>query len=261
MSNDEQFKIIASSALKTLFSSGKVMTPISSFDLLARIITHGPPKTGLLPGLDPPPRFRLTDLARFDEILQRFSEEWDEGKIVLSRDSQVGETTVLDVQLGQTSKGQAAVGGALAHGKKRKRVVDEDADSASGAQEEEEEPSEDMESRKVVRSTLDSLSKEMREVYSLLQRGTAKGRLIAEQVCFRAVHHPRHALTSDAFSSIPQIRASNPFVRISPRRTVSKHAVPHALTPTLPTSSFATAFTSALSSVPTQTRRSATALI
>ena len=180
MSNDERYKIIASSALNSLFSSGRVKAPVSSFDLLANVISLGPPKNGLLPGPDPPPSFRLTDLSRFEHVLECLSQGWDHGKLVLSRDDQAGEVTVLDVQLGQTSKCQGAGGGASAHGKKRKRIVDEDADSAAGVPEEE--PSEEAEYRKAVPSALDSLSKDMREVYSLMQQGTAKGRLLAEQV-------------------------------------------------------------------------------
>ena len=225
MSNDERLKIIASDALKTLFSSGSIVTPVTSFDLLARIISQGPPKAGLLPGPDAPPTFRLTDLALFDEILQCFSEEWSEGKMVLSRDNQVGETTVLDVQLGQTSKGQAAASSAFVHGKKRKRVVDEDADSASGAQQEED-PGEELECKKVIRSTLDSLSPEMREVYSLLQRGTAKGKLIAEQVCLQILDTYHAVSLYIIHSSIPQTLASNLSARTLQRRSVSKHGAP-----------------------------------
>ena len=178
MSNDEKLKIVVSSALKALFASGRITTPISSFDLLARVISSGPPSPGLFPGPDPPPKLRLTDLSRFEHVLDGLSQEWNEGKLVLSHD---GETTVLDIQLGQTSRGQTNGASAAAHGKKRKRIVDEDADSATAVQEDE--ASSDAECRKPMPSTLDSLSKDMREVYSLLQRGTAKGRLIAEQVC------------------------------------------------------------------------------
>ena len=181
MSNEEKFRIIASSALNTLFSSGRIQTPISSFDLLASVVSLGPPQNGLLVGPDPPPSFRLTDLSRFEHILECLSQEWGHGKITLSHDNQAGDVTVLDVQLGQTSKHQSATAGASAHGKKRKRVVDEDADSAAAGAEENE-PSEEVECRQPMPSTLDSLSKEMREVYSLMQRGTAKARLLAEQV-------------------------------------------------------------------------------
>ncbi|EKM59733.1 uncharacterized protein PHACADRAFT_88183 [Phanerochaete carnosa HHB-10118-sp] len=176
MSNDEKLKIVASNALRNLFASGQIHTPISSFDLLARVVSSGPPSPGLFPGPDPPPNFRLTDLSRFEHILDSLSQDWEEGKIVLSRD---GEMTVLDVQLGQTSRGQNGGLGTAAHGKKRKRIVDEDADSATAVQEDE--ASSDAECRRPMPSTLDSLSKDMREVYALLQRGTARGRLLAEQ--------------------------------------------------------------------------------
>lgn len=181
MSADEKLKIVASAALRTIFASGKASTPISSFDLLTRVISAGPPPAGLLPGPYPAPRFRLTDLARFDRILESFAQEWDSGKAIVSRDPSTGDMTVLDVQLGHVQKGQPS----MPHGKKRKRVVDEDADSAAGGAEEEEARSDDIVCRKPAPTTLDSLSKDMKEVYSLLQRGTARGRLLAEQ----ASHH------------------------------------------------------------------------
>ena len=65
-----------------------------------------------------------------------------------------------------------------ANPRKRKRVIDEDADSAAG-DDEAEDSSEDVPASRT--STLGSLSKELRDVYSLLQKGTARGRLLAEQ--------------------------------------------------------------------------------
>lgn len=185
MSTDEKLKIVASSALRTLFCSRKVSVPIAAFDLLARVIASGPPPAGLLPGPDPAPAFRLTDLARFEHILECLSREWDCGRIIVSRESD-GGLTVLDVQLGQAYRGQSDDAGF--HGRKRKRIVDEDADSAAGDLEEDDEHSRSREgSRKPAPTTLDSLSKDMKEVYALLQRGTARGRLLAEQVTTTSV--------------------------------------------------------------------------
>ncbi len=184
MSADDKLKIVASSALRSLFCSGKIDIPISSFDLLARVISSGPPAAGLLPGSEPAPRFRLTDLSLFERILESISQAWDFGKITISHEEQSsgGGLTVLDVQLGQpfARKTEEYAG---FHGKKRKRVVDEDADSAAGDAEDEEDLNEDTSAGwKPAPSTLDRLSKEMKVVYSLLQRGTARGRLLAEQV-------------------------------------------------------------------------------
>ncbi|KAI0939561.1 hypothetical protein AcV5_000939 [Taiwanofungus camphoratus] len=180
MSIDDKLKIVASSALQSLFASKKVVVPISAFDLLTRVIASGPPPSGLLPGPGPPPRFRLTDRTRFEAILESLAQSWDHGHISVSREEPDGGLTVMDVQLGTP--------GGLALGRKRKRVVDEDADSAAGdAEQEEEERFEQMRARmKPAPSTLASLSKDMRAVYNILQRSTAKGRLLAEQ--FRSVN-------------------------------------------------------------------------
>lgn len=184
MSIDDKLKIVASSALQSLFASKKVVAPISAFDLLTRVIASGPPPSGLLPGPGPPPRFRLTDRTRFEAILESLAQSWDHGHISVSREEPDGGLTVMDVQLGTP--------GGLALGRKRKRVVDEDADSAAGdAEQEEEERFEQMRARmKPAPSTLASLSKDMRAVYNILQRSTAKGRLLAEQVraSLRLVH-------------------------------------------------------------------------
>lgn len=199
MSTDERLKIVASFALRSIFSRNKASLPISSFDLLARVISTGTPPAGLLPGPEPTPRFRLTDLGKFERILDAFSQEWSEGKITISRDDRngsggTGQITVVDVQVGHGYKQAASGNGQVPHGKKRKRVVDEDADSAAGDAEEEEEEkgSDGMLYRQSAPTRLDSLTKELKEVYSLLQRGTARGRLTAEQVSISCI--PRHAL-------------------------------------------------------------------
>ncbi|KAI0786316.1 hypothetical protein C8Q75DRAFT_267143, partial [Abortiporus biennis] len=175
MSTNDKLKVIASTTLNALFSSRKVDSPLSSFDLLAAVISYGP-LPGVLPDEGRPLRFRLTDLGRFETILQSLSQHWDFGKLTLSREGPSGDLTVLDVRLGQGHSKQSAICSPSA-GKKRKRVTDEDADSATECVDEEGE----REQSKPAPSTLDSLSKATKEIYSLLQRGTAKGRLLAEQ--------------------------------------------------------------------------------
>ncbi|KAI0080731.1 MT-A70-domain-containing protein [Panus rudis PR-1116 ss-1] len=182
MSIDDKLKVVASATLNSLFSSGKVDTPITSFDLLTHVVSVGPP-TGVLPGEDRPPTFKLTQRRLFERILEALSESWDFGDLSLSREPETGELTIVEVRLGQSHTGRKALVG-VAHGKKRKRVVDEDADSASGNGEDEEKATHT--AKAAPPSTLDSLTKDMKEVYSLLQRGTAKSRLLAEQ--FRSIN-------------------------------------------------------------------------
>lgn len=190
MSADDKLKLVASAAVQSLFSTNAVNAPISSFDLLTRIIASGPPPSRLLPGKGPAPRLRLTDLSRFERILEQLSESWDGGRITLSREETDGELTVMDVQLGAPREGPTPRPQATPQGRKRKRVVDEDDDSAAGRAAEEETP-ERTEAWKPPPSTLESLNKTMKEVYNLMQQATAKGRLLAEQVS-TFVPYPPH---------------------------------------------------------------------
>ncbi|EPT02849.1 hypothetical protein FOMPIDRAFT_1022720 [Fomitopsis schrenkii] len=181
MSVDERLKLVASSALLSLLSSAKVSTPISSFELLTLVIASGPPPAGLLPGPDPPPTFRLTDLARFEVILEVLANGWDHGKISVLREVQDDTLTVMDVGLGSGDASSGA-GHILGHGRKRKRQVDEDAESTAGDLEEQQEKAEQARPRvKPAPTTLASLSRDLKEVYNILQRSTANGRLLAEQ--------------------------------------------------------------------------------
>lgn len=171
---NDQLKLVASATINVIFSTGKIYAPISSMDLLSRVISSGPPP-GLLPIETPPPRFRLIDLPKFESILEDLSQSWDYGAISLRRDD--GVLTVMDVHLGSQVSGSALA----ALTRKRKRVVDEDADSAAGNDPDEQDSFDAPMSPGS--STLGNLSKEMKEVYTILQMGTAKGRLLAEQVC------------------------------------------------------------------------------
>ncbi|KAI0771925.1 MT-A70-domain-containing protein [Trametes elegans] len=184
MSLEDKLKLVASSALQSLFSTDGATTPISSFDLLTRVVASAHTPSSLLPGPGPAPKFRLIDLPRFERALERLSESWDYGKIVLSREGGDGGLTVMDVRLGPQAEGSPSQKQSSPVRRKRKRVVDEDDDSAVGREAAEETP-EKVEAWKPPPSTLESLSKTLKEVYNLMQQSTAKGRLLAEQ--FRSI--------------------------------------------------------------------------
>jgi mRNA (2'-O-methyladenosine-N6-)-methyltransferase len=167
---EDDLKPFVASVVYNLFSSGKVSCPISSLNLLVRVISSNPESKE-------PPRLRLTQLSRFNEILEALAANWDQGTLCLSREG--GDVTVVDVLL--TAVHKSAFGDAFLHSRKRKRVVDEEADSAAGDEpEEEEDPIE--EPPRHSWSTLANLSQEQRETYAMVQKGTAKGRLLAEEV-------------------------------------------------------------------------------
>ncbi|KAK0498405.1 MT-A70-domain-containing protein [Armillaria luteobubalina] len=174
MSNEE-LTVVASAALQHLLSKGSLTVPISSIDLLVRVITYKPPQ-GLIVNKPKAPRFRLTDLTRFEAILESLSQSWDQGSITFIKEN--GEFNVLDLRLASSSSN---VGCTLSH--KRKRVIDEEADSAAGDDESEDSEFEDAMNQPC--SALASLSKEQRQVFAIIQKSTAKGRLLAEQ--FRSV--------------------------------------------------------------------------
>ncbi|KAI0751425.1 MT-A70-domain-containing protein [Daedaleopsis nitida] len=182
MSVEDKLKVVASSALEYLFSSHAVTTPISSFDLLTRVVASSPPPPGLVPGSGPAPKFRLIDLARFERILERFAESWNHGKITLSReDDREGGMTIMEVRLGSAASEEPVNASPTAVRRKRKRVVDEDDDSAADGAEEEETPSPDKEKE----GALWRPRRTMKEVYESLRQSSAKGKLLAEQ--FRTI--------------------------------------------------------------------------
>ncbi|KAF8165010.1 MT-A70-domain-containing protein [Crassisporium funariophilum] len=197
--SDDELKIVTTHALSLLLSSPtkptKLSLPCTSLDLLTTLITT-PAPPGLLPRAGPAPKFRLTDLAKFERIVEELAGGgWADGRIVWTREGGLGGRMMIwEIGLGLGGRGVLG-GGASGIGlgsgvgtggegvRKRKRVVDEDADSAAGDEEEEEEEEEGnagLEDGRVG-STLANLSAEMREVYTILQRSTAKGRLLAEQ--------------------------------------------------------------------------------
>ncbi len=231
MSVEDKLKVVASAALGTLFSSHAVTAPISSFDLLTRVVASGPP-SGLFPDSEPAPRFRLIDLPRFERILERLSDSWDQGKITLSRDEEAdGSLTIMGVQLGAAASGsgQTERSQVSPMKRKRKRVVDEDDDSAAGRAEEEDATPDlkEKDTWKPPPGTLESLNKTMKEVYALMQLPSAKGRLLAEQVSF-APDSPRNEVAEQWRSFTPSPAASSPSARISRRTSARKSDVKHS---------------------------------
>jgi mRNA (2'-O-methyladenosine-N6-)-methyltransferase len=179
--SDDELRVVAIAAIHSLVNSGKLSLPLSVMDLLAQVVAFKVP-AGLLPNSSSKARFRLTDKSRFESILQDLSHTWDQGTLSLSREN--GQLIIMDISLDAGHPHQALAGtegrsGAALNSRKRKRVIDEDADSAAGDDDAEDSLEDVLVSQRA--TTLGSLSKELRDVYSLLQRSTARGRLLAEQ--------------------------------------------------------------------------------
>lgn len=175
--SDDELRIIATTALKTILGHrpNALTPPTTSMELLTKIMTTKLPSSLFPTSSKPIPRFRLTDLHKLENILEGLSQPlaWDDGYISVSRDKDTNEMTIWEIGLGPRK---------VSAGTKRKRVIDEEADSAAGSAGEEEDEANAAGGSGWARSTLGGLSKEMRDVYALLQRGTAKGKLLAEQV-------------------------------------------------------------------------------
>ena len=241
--SDDELKIVALTAIKSLINGQKINAPITSLDLLTSVITTKLP-IGLLPR-SPPPRFRLTDLRRFERIVEDLANTWSEGFISFSNDSSSGKMKIWEIGL-HSAQGQAGrsvisvygnsasvggIGNVEILSKKRKRVVDEDADSAAG---DEDEALLEEEGTGVAGSTLANLTPEMREVYTIIQKSTAKGKLLAEQVRFLHSWYTRRSADLHTIplpsSFVLETRTSNPFVSISPRMNALKPDEQHTTT-------------------------------
>jgi hypothetical protein len=238
---DEQFRNLVSDTLYSLFSSSKIHTPVGSLELLSAAISADlrPTPDGSM--ASPKPRFRLTDCSRFEYAIDALAKHWDRGSVTIVRDD--SGVTVTDVHLGSTSNTETA---ARVTGK-RKRVKDEDADSAAGSGDEAEDGYEEEVQKPC--TTLANLSKELKEVYAFLQRSTAKGRLLAEQV--GPPHRFGVFLISFATSFVRSSLRLNRFVSKSQKRSVPKCALPYRRLYLV----YAIVFTSVPSSVRTRTLR------
>lgn len=148
-----------SSDLQVLVKSNSIFTPITSFALLSKLVS--------LPHVSSGPTLRLTDQNKLERILQDLAESWDAGSL-----------TVLVDQSGLSLMSISLNSNRPEH-RKRKRRIDEDADSA---EENEEPPQSPIVKTPPCASSLGKLSKSMQEIYALLQFGTARQKLLAEQV-------------------------------------------------------------------------------
>jgi mRNA (2'-O-methyladenosine-N6-)-methyltransferase len=163
-----------SSAIRSLFSSRAATTPISSLNLLGRLIASSRKA----------PLLRLHELHRFEAILESLSQPqgWEHGGITLLKNASgvVVMNVVLVKKLIQVPYDGS---NSLANPKKRKRPVDEEAESREGSEHGQSSlEEEEIRPPKPTASSLSNLSEEMKEIYEILQKPTAKGRLLAEQV-------------------------------------------------------------------------------
>ncbi|KAG6903363.1 hypothetical protein C0995_013116 [Termitomyces sp. Mi166 len=177
--SDDELRVLAITTLTSLLSSGKLLFPMSTMKLLTQVVSAKVPSGLFANPSSPNIRFRLTDQPRFERLLEELSKTWEEGSISLLRENNA--LTVQDIvvhpsghrrPIAELTSGDATIS------RKRKRIIDEDADSAAG-DEETEVFYEELGSHAT--STLGNLNKDMREAYAILQRGSARGRLLAEQ--------------------------------------------------------------------------------
>lgn len=167
---DDELSLLVSTGLQTLLTSYRISTPLTSMDLLLALISSRP--SAALGHTMP----RLTDLPRVEKVLEALSSNWDYGSIQLSHEG--GELHITDVHLGSPHVLEAI------NPRKRKRApIDEDADSAAGNTPDEISSSNGENDSSISMNTpLGNLSKDLKEVYAILQKSTAKGRLLAERV-------------------------------------------------------------------------------
>lgn len=205
---DDEFTATVRSAVRDAFTSGKISTPISSMDLLLSLIASKPAvcSSRLL---------RLTDLHRLETVLQNLSNRWELGTLSLSREGSV--LTITDVHFGNTMADMVNI-------RKRKRPpIDEEADSAAGDDPDEHSSRSITHSPPPSATPLANMGKELREVYAILQRATAKGRLMAERVCGRILVMQSYGKEICTHSFADLMGASVPFALTSRKRTVPGH--------------------------------------
>lgn len=164
--SDDVLRQRVSVLLQDIAASGSMHAPVASFDLLKKLVSCGT-ECG-----KSAPRIRLTDLPKVEDILEEFSISWNAGFLSVLRDD--SGLTIMQLAVGSR-------GASLGNTRKRKRV-DEDADSV------EEEAAQAAlaasNSKPSAATSLSNLSKGLQEVYAFLQRGTARQKLLSEQVGF-----------------------------------------------------------------------------
>ncbi|KAG9025545.1 hypothetical protein FRB95_010071 [Tulasnella sp. JGI-2019a] len=149
-----------SSALRAIFSPPcTVRLPINSNDLLTAIIswilTAHPIPTG---------RLKLTDLKELEDLLVDFAQTWEHGTIIIEYDK---SAQIAHRLISQVTVEEVQVNPPLVQKRKRRENSGEPETPVSQNRPE----------------VLDAhhISHDLRQVYMMLQRGTAKGKLLAEQ--------------------------------------------------------------------------------
>ena len=214
-----------SSAIRSLFSTRVVTTPISSLNLLGRIIASS----------HKAPLLRLHELHRFEGILESLSQPqgWEHGTVTLLKNSS-GVVVMNVVLVKKLTLVPYDSSSGSSNPKKRKRPpVDEEAESREGSEHGQSSvEEEEIRPPKPAASSLSNLSVEMKEIYEILQKPTARGKLLAEQVLSlsKCVLRTGFSRTS---SVVPSMEVSSPFALMLPSRTASKHSVPpfHTIVP------------------------------
>lgn len=171
MSRDE-LKAVASGALRTLFKTDDDMCPIPVMMLLAHVVALG--TKGMDFSVDAEllkqPRFRLTDVRLFASILRDFAQYWEYGTMILSKHSDES-LVILGVQLHNVHHSL----------KKRKRTGVTDAESSKDMESVEPSLAHDHLDTSPQPSIFETLSADLQVVYATCHKGTAKGRILAEQ--------------------------------------------------------------------------------
>ncbi|KAG8855870.1 hypothetical protein FRB96_006692 [Tulasnella sp. 330] len=152
-----------SSALRAIFSPPSASRlPIASSDLLTAVVSwtltaHPIPKA----------RLKLTDLKVLEDLLVDFSQNWEHGTLTIEYDksAQVGNYLASQVTVDSIQLTAPLV-------KKRKRR-----DNSA----EPETPVNQQQQHRLAVLDAHHISHDLQEVYMMLQRGTAKGKLLAEQ--------------------------------------------------------------------------------
>ncbi|KAG8995267.1 hypothetical protein FRB90_000217 [Tulasnella sp. 427] len=147
-----------SSALRALFSHPATLSaPIDSAKLLTYIVSWS-----LTAGIQKGSRLRLTEVQLLEDILEEFAERWNYGDLEISWTNDASGGMVVG-NISRVVVTRVQVEEPL---RKRKRESSEEPPVS-----EELPPVQDAH----------HISEDLREVYMMLQKGTAKGRLLAEQ--------------------------------------------------------------------------------
>ncbi|KDQ12741.1 hypothetical protein BOTBODRAFT_34199 [Botryobasidium botryosum FD-172 SS1] len=152
-------RVATSSRLRNLFAlhHERVHLPVKADHLLRLILAHTD-----APSDNASARLRLTDNEVFEAMLRDWATSWEYGTLIVSKDEKEGSLLVEEVHIFPEGDPK---------GKKRKHDEDD----------------KDMESRKLSMQrrfrppAFTSLREDLQEVYALLQQGTARGKLLAEE--------------------------------------------------------------------------------